>query len=111
MIETKQCSACEAVAPFEQCCAMSEDILCARLAMYVDAKLLQTWQQKVRQLDAGHITTNADIQTAMQEQIDALNSYAARLSVEVSLLNGIITRAARDAQKYVDAAERSIDHD
>lgn len=108
MIKTEQCSICLSSPPHIECAREDADMVCARLARYESAKLPQTWRQKCRQIDDAHITTNPDIREVMQEEINELRVYASRLATNLWLLNGIITRAARDAQKYVDAAERSV---
>lgn len=112
--ELKKCPWCDSLPPHSECfgrATHNESASCARMVMYETAKLPASWRDACKKFDDGHITTNADIQAAMQAEIDSLRVYASRLAVNLMLLNNIITRAARDAQKYVDAAEGSIGHD
>ena len=121
MIETKQCSLCCAGPPYTDCYGRDADFACARLVMYETAKLPAVCDRgdavnlalNMANGDTNEITDKGAAMLAhavlkMDAYITELRCYASRLSVDVSLLNGIISRAARDAQKYVDAAERSI---
>ena len=95
IIETVQCGLCLNAQPYTECCASDVDIgACARLLAYETAKLPVY----------PPLTINGDVAVA---DYDKLRVYASRLAVDLSLLNGIIHRAARDAQKYVDVVERS----
>ena len=102
MIETKQCGLCLNAPPYTECCASDDELgACAQLALYRAAKLPKQPIIYTHVIE-GEVVPRADY--------DELRRYASRLATDLLLLNGIITRAARDAQKYVDAAERSIDH-
>src|SRR3990167_11068926 len=121
MIETKQCSLCCAGQPYTDCYGRDADFACARLVMYETAKLPAVCDRgdavnlalNMANGDTNEITDKGAAMLAhavlkMDAYITELRCYASRLSIDVSLLNGIISRAARDAQKYVGAAERSI---
>ena len=101
MIETKQCGLCLNAPPYTECCASDDELgACAQLALYRAAKL-----------PAAPVAYMHNEKEVVQKvDYDELRAYASRLATSLLLLKGIITRAARDAQKYVDAAERSIDH-
>ena len=99
IIETVQCGLCLNAQPYTECCASDVEIgACARLLAYETAKLPA----------APTIYTHAiEGEVVPRSKYDELRTYASRLAVDLSLLNGIIHRAARDAQKYVDVVERS----
>ena len=101
MIETKQCGLCLNEPPYTGCCASDDELgTCAQLALYRSAKL-----------PAAPVAYMHNEKEVVQKvDYDKLRAYTSLLATDLLLLNGIITRAARDAQKYVDAAERSIDH-
>ena len=122
MIETVQCGLCLNAQPYTECCASDVDIgACARLLAYENAKLPAICERgdavnlamNMAIGDTNDITDKGAAMLAhavleMDAHIVELRTYTSRLAVTCSLLNGIITRAARDAEKYVDAAERSL---
>lgn len=102
MIETKRCSLCCENPPYKSCFAREDGVtdtpVCARLVMYENVKLPAPPTAYTHEVE-GEVVAKA--------RYDEMRSYAARLACDLLMLNGMIQKAAKDAEGYIGAVHNA----